>query len=314
MGSFQDYISRPTRRQALAAAFAASVSGAQTPKSPLVDTHVHLFAADQQRFPYHPNSPYKPAAQSVEDYVKFATSAGINRAVIVHPEPYQDDHRYLEYAFSKEPSPMFFKGTCLFDPIATDTPVRMDALMKRNPGRIVALRIHEVRKPGTPPSASGPIKERDLRSKEMLETWRKARAMGLAIQMHFLPHYARPIGDLASRFPDMRVILDHLGRAGQGTPEEFEGVLKLAELPSVVMKFAEIKASSKQPYPYADVKPLVRRAFDAFGPDRMIWGSLGNNRDEFDRQARLFDAMFDFASDSDRVKIRGGNAIKLFRW
>ncbi|MDQ6663074.1 MAG: amidohydrolase family protein [Acidobacteriota bacterium] len=118
---------------------------------PLIDTHVHLFLPDQKNFPYHPHAPYKPPSISFDDYIQFVRQAGIDHVVVVHPEPYQDDHRELEYVFAHEPSPEFFKGTCLFDPIAKDTPARMEALVKKFPGRIAAIRIHEVRSPGKPP-------------------------------------------------------------------------------------------------------------------------------------------------------------------
>jgi len=234
--------------------------------------------------------------------------------VIVHPEPYQDDHRYLEYCFAHEPSPAYFKGTCLFDPIAPRTPERIESLVTRHPKRIVALRIHEMRASGAPPSASGAIKERDLRAPAMENTWRKVQQLGLAIQMHFLPYFAPQIGELSTKFPDVPVLLDHLARAGQGTPADFNEVLKLAKMPRVYIKFSGIGYSSKQPFPHLDAKPLARRAFDAFGPDRVLWGGIGNTMEEFDRQVRLFDVMFDFASEADRAKIRGLNAMKLFRF
>src|SRR4029079_18565082 len=101
------------------------------PAELLIDTHVHLF--DPKRFPYAPMATYKPEPQTLESYVAFVRKAGIRHAVIVHPEPYQDDHRYLEYCFQHEPSPGFFKGTCLFDPGAIDTPSRMEALVKKLP-------------------------------------------------------------------------------------------------------------------------------------------------------------------------------------
>src|SRR5271156_4036145 len=113
------------------------------PKGILIESHIHLFAGDPARFPYNRGS-YTPHTATVEDYVKFAREARIDHAVIVHPEPYQDDHRYLEYCFAHEPSPGYFKGTCLFDPLREDTPRRMRALAQRWPKRIVALRIHEL--------------------------------------------------------------------------------------------------------------------------------------------------------------------------
>jgi predicted TIM-barrel fold metal-dependent hydrolase len=84
--------------------------------------------------------------------------------------------------------------------------------------------------------------------------------------MHFTPWFAPGIGRLASDFEDVPVILDHLGRAGMGTPEDYAEVLKLAKLPRVFMKFSGWRYSSKQDHPYRDAKPTVQKAYDAFGP------------------------------------------------
>lgn len=295
---------------------AVSAGAAATP--PVVDAHIHLF--DPKRAAYHPLAPYRPAAQTLESYNAFVHETGISHAVIVQPEPYQDDHRYLEYCFAHEPSPNFFKGTCLFDPILSNTPARMEALMKKNPGRIVALRIHEVRKKGVPPSyldpklPPTPIKERNLQAPAMKDTWRKAHALGLAIEMHFVPHFAPQIGELTAQFPGITVILDHLARAGQGTAAEFEEVLKLVKYPGVVMKYSGVEYSSQAPYPYMDAQATVQRVFNTFGADRIIWGGLGYTRAEFDKQNKLFDLMFESASAAERAKIRGLNAVKLFKW
>ena len=105
-----------------------------------------------------------------------------------------------------------------------------------------------------------------------------------------------------------------LARAGQGTPDEYEQVLKLARLPRVYMKFSAVQYSSKAGYPYRDVQPLVRRTFDAFGPDRMIWGGLGMNMEAFGKNKAMFEQMFAFASETDRAKIRGRNSAGLFQF
>ncbi len=298
----------------LAAGAALAGRAASRPRGVLIDTHVHLFAGDHQRFPYHPNAPYRPPAQPLEAYAEFVRTARIDHAVIVHPEPYQDDHRYLEYCFEHEPSPGFFKGTCLFDPVAPGTPARMEAMVKKHPGRIVALRIHEVRNPGEPPTSTGAIKERDLRSPAMQQTWAKAHALGLAIQMHFIPYYGPQIGELLARLPDTTVILDHLGRAGQGTPAKYSKVLQLARYKNVYMKYSGVNYSSKEKFPFRDARPIVRHAYDAFGPDRIIWGGLGMNMKEFEQAVELLDDMFDYATESERAKIRGLNAQKLFHF
>jgi len=302
----------PSRREWLAGALATAANAAARPNGVLVDSHVHLF--DPARVPYHAQATYKPPAAPLEAYVRFVREAKIDHTVIVHPEPYQDDHRYLEYCFEHEPSPGYFKGTCLFDPIAADTPARMAALVKKLPNRIVALRIHEMRPADKPSTTAGPIKDRDLHHPAMKQTWRAAESLGLAIQMHFIPRFAPAIGELAAEFSGTPIILDHLARAGQGTPAEYEQVLRLAQFPRVYMKYSAVNYSSKQPYPYPDAKLLVRKAYDAFGADRTIWGGLGMNMAEFEKQSALFELMFDYAPESDRAKIRGLTAMKLFRF
>jgi len=301
-----------SRRTLLLSAASSLPVARARPQGKLIDTHVHLFASDQKRFPYHKNAVYRPPAQPLEKYLDFVRAAELDGVVIVHPEPYQDDHSYLEYCFANEHRKGFFKGTCLFDPIAPDTPDRMAALVRRNSSRIAALRIHVNREAGAPPTTAGPIRDRDLRHPAMKKTWRSAHELGLAIQMHFIPVHAPDIAALAMEFSDTPVILDHLARSGQGTPEQYDAVLKMAKSRRVYMKFSGWRYSSKQEYPFSDIKPLVRRTFDAFGPDRMMWGGLGMTLAEFEKNAQLFDQIFDFASDNDRAKIRGGTAGRLF--
>jgi predicted TIM-barrel fold metal-dependent hydrolase len=289
-----------TRRETLLGlAASAGTLLAATPAT--IETHVHLF--DPQRAPYAPDAPYKPPAYTLEDHEKLVEAAGLAHSIIVHPEPYQDDHRYLEYCFAHEPRPGYFKGTCLFDPLREDTPRRMRALVERWPRRIVALRIHEM---STTPETAGPIRNRDMKDPRMLACWQAAASVGVAVQMHFIPAQASNIRALAAKVPDTTVILDHMGRPGQGTEKEYQEVLKLAELPRVILKY-----SNWAEYP-GDMGRLTRRLYDTFGPERMIWGTLGNTPEEYRKQAARFEELLAFTPAADRARIRGGNAQRLF--
>ena len=90
-----------TRREAV---FGLTASALCSP--PTIETYVHLF---------------DPAAEKLA------------HSIVVHPEPYQDDHRYLEYCLAHEPRPGYFKATCRFDPFSEDTARRMRALSERWP-------------------------------------------------------------------------------------------------------------------------------------------------------------------------------------
>jgi predicted TIM-barrel fold metal-dependent hydrolase len=293
-------VSSCTRREALFALSGAAVLSA-APSQPPIEPHVHLF--DPARFPYAPNATYRPPAYTLEDHVKLANAAGLAHAIIVHPEPYQDDHRSLEYALGHEPRPGYFKGTCLFDPFREDTPRRMRELSARWPKRIVALRIHAVSRT---PENTGPIRNRDLKDPRMASCWQAVTSLGMAVQMHFIPAQAPNIRALAEKFRDTIVILDHMGRPGDGTDAEYADVLKLGQLPRVILKFSNWAGYK------GDLPRLTRRIYDAFGPDRMIWGVLGNTIEDFRKQSARFEELLAFASAADREKIRGGNAQRLF--
>ena len=305
-----------TRRSLLAAALAAPAAALPRPNGLLIDTHIHLFAKDQKRFPFHANAPYRPdtsaSPQDLEEYRTFVATAKIDHSVIVHPEPYQDDHSYLEHCFAHEPRPGFFKGTILFDGLDPKTPQRMSGMVKKHPGRIVTIRVHAMNPPDQPPSTSGAIKNRDLRDPRMKALWRAAGDLGLAVQVHMLPHHAVELEPLVKEFPSVPVVIDHLARSGMGNAADYEAALRLSSHSNTYMKYSGVGYSSRTDYPYADAKLVIRRMFNAFGPERMIWGGLGYTMETFDANAKLLDTMFDFAPESARAQIRGLTAKKLF--
>ena len=223
-----------SRRELLAAAAVAKGLAAR-PKGYLVDS-LHLFSDDQVRFPYHRNATYRPPPKTVEAYSAFVREVQIDHTVIIHSEVYQDDHRYLRYAFEHEPTPGYFKGTCLFDPIDPKTPARIEELVHSLPGRIVGIRIHEFH----PPQDAADHDRPDARSRHALgwheSTWRKMRDLGLGIEMQSIPYYAPQVRALAEEFPEMPVQMDHFGLPTYGDQVQYEEVIRLAKLPRVYLR------------------------------------------------------------------------------
>lgn len=295
----------PLTRRALL--LSSATLAAAEPAKP-IDTHIHLF--DPKRFPYHPSAVYQPPPETLDNYAPFA-AANLAHSVIVHPEPYQDDHRYLEYCFQNEPRKGFFKGTCLFDAFDPQTPARMEALTRKWPGRIVALRVHATNKQT---QTSGAIRDRPLSDPRMAQTWAAAHKLGLAIQMHMTPMWAPAVDKLVAATPGVRVVIDHLCRYAQGTPAEYEAVLKLGARPGVFMKFSGLNYSSKQPPPHADLQPLARRIHQAFGDEKIVWGGVGMNAEAYKKQREAFETIWSFLPAAARDRIRAGNARKLYRF
>jgi predicted TIM-barrel fold metal-dependent hydrolase len=95
---------------------------------------------------------------------------------------------------------------------------------------------------------------------------------------------------------------------GWGDEAQYEDVIALAKLPRVYMRVEGLA----EPAWYKSASLLGRRVYDAFGPDRLIWENYGGSIDRFRESLKLVDQIFSFASEDDRIKIRGLNAIKLF--
>ena len=78
---------------------------------------------------------------------------GIDRAVLVHPEPYGDDPRLVLNCLEREPDR--FKGTSLFYPRDPEARRKLAALVALEP-RIVSTRFHASKARASPAATAPP--------------------------------------------------------------------------------------------------------------------------------------------------------------
>ncbi len=272
-------------------------------QSVVVDTHLHCFAGQgDPRFPYHPDAPYQPEEPAAPEHLlKCKAEAEVNFAIVVHPEPYQDDHRYLEHCLRVGQGKL--KGTCLF---FADKPGALDkltALVNRLDGQIVAARIHAYAPDRLPPFGTP----------ELRSLWKRAGELGLAVQLHFEPRYAPGFKPLIEEFPETTVVIDHLGRPFQGTPEEHSVVIAWARFPNTVLKLSSIPDRTQ--YPHRDISPVIKTLTKAYDPDRLIYGggfhsgATGASYRDYRERLRSY---LDHLSEADQAKIFGETAARLF--
>jgi predicted TIM-barrel fold metal-dependent hydrolase len=234
-----------------------------------------------------------------EMLLKLMDGAGVDFAVVVHPEPYQDDHRYLEHCLKVGGKRL--KGTAL---VFADRPGSVDQL----PGLVKKLGVVAARIHAYAPERLPPFGKPELRN-----LWKKATDLGITVQLHFEPRYASGFEPLIKEFKDTRVIIDHLGRPFQGTPKEHGVVVSWAHYPKVVMKLSAIP--DQRHYPHQDIKPIIKALANAYGGDRLIYGG------GFDEKAtaesyrgvreRTLSLLAHFSA-SDQAKVLGGTAARLF--
>lgn len=297
-----------TRREFLQAAGAVSLAATTCElaaddqgQSRLVDTHLHCFAGTQDgRFPYHARAPYRPTeAATPEHLLHCMDGAGVQFAIVVHPEPYQDDHRYLEHCLKVGNGRL--KGTILLFADRPGSLEKMPTLAKRPD--VVAARVHAYAPDRLPPFGKP----------ELRRLWQLATESELAMQIHFEPRYADGFEPLIREFRNTRVIIDHLGRPFQGTPKEHATVVRWAKYPNTHMKLSAIPETRN--YPHREVRPIIRELTNAFGADRMIYGGGFGASATPQSYAAAFErarSYLEHLDESEQAKILGGNAIALF--
>ena len=282
-------------------AIAALAAEPKLNRTPVVDTHTHCFAGKADlRFPYHLRGTYQPEQPTSPEFLlKLMDGAGVDFAIVVHPEPYQDDHRYLEHCLAVGKGRL--KGTLL---VFCDRPGSMEklpALAKRLP--VVTARIHAYQADRLPPFGKA----------ELRQLWKLATDHGMAVQLHFEPKHAPGFEPLIREFKQTRVIVDHLGRPFQGAPGEHDRVVRWADFPNVVMKLSSLPTPDAKEA--AELPAVLRKLADAYGADRLIYGggfdekaTAESYRAERERTAKLLG----FLQPIARAKVLGGNAARLF--
>lgn len=89
------------------------------------------------------------------------------------------------------------------------------------------------------------------------------------------------VAALAASVPDLRIVLDHLGKPAVGTAASpsaptaawLRDLQDVARHPLVVCKLSGLPAEAGGDWSAAQVEPFLDAAADAFGAERLMWGS-----------------------------------------
>lgn len=135
--------------------------------------------------------------------------------------------------------------------------------------------------------------------------WSGCEANDLPL-MCYTPGEVSLIGPVAERHPDLRLVVDHAGRAARGPKDaaawhDVSDLLALAGMPNVAVKVSSLPSFSTQPYPFPNLHAHIRDIYDAFGSQRMIWGSdVTRLTSSYDENIRLFSEALDFLNAEDK--------------
>jgi L-fuconolactonase len=155
------------------------------------------------------------------------------------------------------------------------------------------------------------------------ELWCQAERLGLAVSClgQHAELSAPRFADLVAALPGLTIVLEHLGSAPDAD-SDYPEVFRLARFNNVFMKLPGLgelctrRMPVAQPFPFEEpVPPLLDWAFDAFGPERLMWGSdfpPVSAREGYANALRLTRRHFAKHTQAERDLMFGGVARRVF--
>lgn len=142
------------------------------------------------------------------------------------------------------------------------------------------------------------------------------------IGMHMLvyaPGMQHLVAQKARQHPDLRITVCHLGISTSLRDADLAGpiedVLRLSELPNVAVKASSLPSFVTDPYPFRSLHEHIRRVVDAFGPERVFWGSdLSRLSCDYADLSRMFLEELDFLTGDARELVMGRAICEWFGW
>jgi L-fuconolactonase len=133
------------------------------------------------------------------------------------------------------------------------------------------------------------------------------------------PVHLRHLFTLSQRYPDLRIVVDHIGKPSMGDGSWHPWADDLAQLAAATGAMCKLSGLLTEAGPrqsLSDVRRYGAHALECFGPARTVWGSdwpvlelTGTYRDWW-RETRTLLA---HCSAAERQAVMGGNAVRLYR-
>jgi predicted TIM-barrel fold metal-dependent hydrolase len=127
------------------------------------------------------------------------------------------------------------------------------------------------------------------------------------------------IARVAPGYPGLKLIVDHLGRTGGGKDAEgwanLGDLLVLAQFSNVAVKATGAPSYSSESYPYGNIHGYLRQIYDAFGPNRMFWGTdITRMPCSWLQCKTMFTEELQWLSEADKELIMGRAVCNWLGW
>lgn len=267
----------------------------------IVDTHVHPISGDRSRYPLSAGRVFDDWASeghpTAEECLEQMALAGVDQMVLVSSYvAYENDNRYAADCAARYPDR--FVASCRVDPFNPSAPA------------VLSYWIEQRGMGGVRVATAGP------RVYPMCE---RAMQLGIAVEIQAPRAELEDVRRALERFPDLKVILDHLANPpiDDGPPyTQAADFFALAKYPNLHLKLTSpdfIRARAGKSTPAAYLEAM----FKHFGAKRLLWGSdfphtKGSPAAPYKDLVDMARDTLTFLDAADRDQYFGGTAHSLF--
>ena len=298
---------------AAATAFAVGPLRAAAPASRIVDTHTHFYDPSRKEgvpWPDKGSQLYRTVLP--RDWLAVAEPQGVRETVVVEASKWVEDNAWILDLAAREKCITGFVGNLL----------PHDADFAKHLKRFAANPIFRGIR------VSGPA---------LVENWERAEFRaglvlladaGLSLDLNGLGRQLDAAAKIAAGFPSLRIIIDHVGGAGDAkelTDEWRKGIAALGACKNVFCKVSALQEQSRDsrkewgraPRDTAYYTPILDHCWESFGPDRIVYGSnwpVAEKGGSYADQFRIVSEYFSAKGAEACEKYFWKNSREAYRW
>ncbi|OAI39346.1 hypothetical protein AYO40_05875 [Planctomycetaceae bacterium SCGC AG-212-D15] len=305
------------RREFLAsaavAAFATGIAPAAAEGKPaIIDTHVHFYDPTRPQGVPWPGKDdkllYRPFLP--RDFRAVTKDQGVTGVVVVEASPWLEDNQWVLDLAKEDPFVVGIVGH--LNPGTEDFRKHFERFA-RNP-RFRGIRVSQ-----------GQV-QKEIDKEGFIEDLKRLQKGGLALDVNGGPELPALVARLAERLPELRIVINHEANVtidGKAVPEAWlAGMSAAAKHRNVACKVSALVEGTRRkdgdaPKETAFYRPVLDALWNAFGEDRLIYGSNWPVSQRCASYATIVAIVREYFKDRGEAatgKFFHGNAEAAYKW